>query len=93
VVVCDEVAASPQHVRTIAELQLTGGGGTDMRVGIDAALQLRPCPQIVVVLTDGLTPWPVAAPVGTTLVAVVIGNDAPLPKGERIVALRVEGER
>lgn len=93
VVVCDEVAAAPQQVRTISELQLTGGGGTDMRVGIDAALEVRPRPQVVVVLTDGLTPWPDSAPVGTTLVAVVIGHDAPLPKGERIVALRVEGER
>jgi len=31
--------------------------------------------------------------VGSTLVAVVIGNDAPLPTGERIVSLRVEGSR
>ena len=91
--VCDEEAAAPQQVRTISELQLTGGGGTDMRVGIAAALDLRPRPQVVVVLTDGLTPWPVDAPVGTTLVAVVIGNDAPLPTGDRIVALRVEGRR
>ena len=93
VVVCDEVAAAPQHVRTIADLQLTGGGGTDMRVGIAAAHDLRPRPQVVVVLTDGLTPWPESAPAGTTLVAVVIGKDAPLPTGERIVSLRVEGTR
>ncbi len=93
VVVCDEVAGEPQLVRTVAELELTGGGGTDLRVGIEAAAALRPRPQVVVVLTDGLTPWPAAAPVGTTLVAVVIGDQAPLPSGDRIVALRVEGHR
>ena len=93
VIVCDEVAGSPQRVRSVAQLELTGGGGTDMCVGIDAAAALRPSPQVVVVLTDGLTPWPSVAPARATLVAVVIGHDAPLPVGERIVSVRVEGTR
>ena len=37
VVVCDRDAVAPQHVRRLAQLELTGGGGTDMRVGIHAA--------------------------------------------------------
>jgi hypothetical protein len=32
--------------------------GTDMGEGINAAVALRPQPSVVVVLTDGRTPWP-----------------------------------
>jgi hypothetical protein len=37
------------------------GGGTDMTVGIDAALAIRPRPNVIVVLTDGSTTWPDSA--------------------------------
>jgi len=90
VVVCDVEAVRPQRVRRLGELVLTGGGDTDLRVGIDAALATRPRPSVVVVLTDGLTPWPPAAAPGTTIVAVVIGDEAPLPEGPGIRAVRID---
>ena len=89
VVVCDERAGRPQMVRRIASLELTGGGGTDMRIGIAAAAALRPRPQVIAVLTDGLTPWPRQAPDGVCVIAVVLGTDAPLPHGPGITAVRV----
>ena len=45
-----------------------------MSAGITAAAQLRPRPSVIVVLTDGYTPWPQHPPKGTQ---VVIGA---LPK-------------
>lgn len=38
--------------------EITGRGGTDMCVGITAALAQRPMPSAIVVGTDGYTPWP-----------------------------------
>lgn len=86
---CDHEAAIPQQVRRVGSLRLTGGGGTDLRVGIAAAAQLDPKPSIIAVLTDGLTPWPAAAPSGVRIIAVVIGSRADLPLGPGIVAIRV----
>ena len=93
VLVCDHEVTTPQVVRHISALRLTGGGGTDLRVGIDAAAALHPRPSVVAVVTDGFTPWPCAAPRGMVIIAVVIGDEAPLPSGPGIVAIRVEEPR
>ena len=57
VVCCDAAATAPRQVRSIDDVTLTGGGGTDLRVGIDASLAARPAANVVVVFTDGGTPW------------------------------------
>ncbi|OHU47412.1 hypothetical protein BKG82_27795 [Mycobacteroides chelonae] len=71
---CDAASSEPQRVRRIQDVVLTGGGGTDMRIGIAAACAAALQPQVVVVLTDGDTPWPETAIRGITLVCVIIGN-------------------
>jgi predicted metal-dependent peptidase len=64
VLAVDAAVHTVQQVRDVREVQLTGGGGTDMGAGITGALACRPSPQSVIVLTDGYTPWPpVPAPV------------------------------
>lgn len=57
-VCCDAAAARSVTVRSLGGVRLVGGGGTDMRVGIAAAEADRPAPDVVIVLTDGETPWP-----------------------------------
>jgi predicted metal-dependent peptidase len=59
-----------RRVSRASQVELAGGGGTDMGAGIEAAAALRPKPSVIVVLTDGFTPWPERPPQG---VRVVIG--------------------
>jgi predicted metal-dependent peptidase len=75
---CDAAAGVAQRVARAEELSLTGGGGTDMREGISAALDLTPRPDVVVVLTDGFTPWP-EDPVSARVIAGLLGADPPPP--------------
>ena len=90
VVVCDQQASPPQVVRRISQLHLSGGGNTDLRVGIRAAGELRPRPDVIAVITDGYTLWPPNAPDKTRLVAVVINDRVALPTGAGIVAVRID---
>jgi len=46
----------------VQDVRLVGGGGTDLRVGVTAAAVLRPAVDLVVVATDGDTPWPERPP-------------------------------
>jgi hypothetical protein len=47
---------------------LRGGGGTDMVAGLNAALELKPKPEAVIVLTDGHTPFPSVRPKDTAVI-------------------------
>ncbi|MCF6476547.1 hypothetical protein FAF44_50695, partial [Nonomuraea sp. MG754425] len=52
---CDTKAYPAQRVRAAAQVELVGGGGTDLRPGFEAA---APGADVLIVLTDGDTPWP-----------------------------------
>jgi predicted metal-dependent peptidase len=66
-------------VTSAKQVQLAGGGGTDMGAGIAAAASLRPRPSVVIVLTDGFTPWPERPPKGIrVVVGLLVEPDAPM---------------
>jgi predicted metal-dependent peptidase len=77
VLACDTAVAPARRVTSARQVQLVGGGGTDMGAGIAAAAALRPRPAVTVVLTDGFTPWPDRAPRGTRVVVALLGDAAP----------------
>jgi predicted metal-dependent peptidase len=77
VLACDYAAGPAQRVSSARQVELVGGGGTDMGTGIAAAVALRPRPAVTVVLTDGYTPWPPTAPKGTRVVIGLLGPRAP----------------
>lgn len=74
---CDAGATSAKLIRSVRDVQLVGGGGTDMRVGISQALTARPLPDVVIVLTDGYTLWP-DHQIRARLVCVLIGDQPPV---------------
>lgn len=69
ILACDATATRLASTTSATAVALTGGGGTNMATGIEAAIDESPRPQSVVVLTDGQTPWPKVEPV----VPVIIG--------------------
>jgi predicted metal-dependent peptidase len=79
VMCCDAVVHPVQEIRRIEELHLVGGGGTDMRAGIEAAVRLRPRPDLIIVLTDGNTPWPDRHP-GRDVVVCLVGDEGTAPQ-------------
>lgn len=60
-----------QTITDNSKVQIRGGGGTDMRLGIELAHKSKPRPSVCVVLTDGYTPWPSAKPSGMGVVACI----------------------
>jgi len=72
VLVCDVDVKSVRRVSRASQVELVGGGGTDMAAGIARALALRPRPSVVVVLTDGWTPWPAQPVRGARVIVALI---------------------
>jgi predicted metal-dependent peptidase len=73
VLACDAEVQSVRRVSRASQVELLGGGGTDMGEGIAQALALKPRPSVVVVLTDGWTPWPPDRVGGANVVVGLIG--------------------
>lgn len=77
VIFCDAVAYQAQRIRKASKGAPVGGGGTDMGEGIKSAVKLRPRPELIIVLTDGYTPWPNNPPPHTkVLVGILSPKDS-----------------
>ncbi|MFB7391863.1 VWA-like domain-containing protein [Streptomyces sp. NPDC059810] len=67
---CDAAARTVHPLCRAEGIPLVGGGGTDLRTGFSRALRTVPRPDVVVVLTDGQTPWPSERPACRTVVGL-----------------------
>ncbi|MFF3958143.1 VWA-like domain-containing protein [Streptomyces sp. NPDC001890] len=67
---CDAAARIAHPLCRAEGIPLVGGGGTDLRTGFARALRTQPRPDVVVVLTDGQTPWPSTRPACRTVVGL-----------------------
>ncbi|CAM4440986.1 VWA-like domain-containing protein [Nocardia ninae] len=67
---CDAAARIVHPLCRAERIPLVGGGGTDLRTGIAKAVRAQPGPDVLVVLTDGQTPWPTRRPPCRTVVGL-----------------------
>ncbi|MCZ0210084.1 VWA-like domain-containing protein [Streptomyces sp. UMAF16] len=70
VISCDAAAGIAVPLCRAENIELLGGGGTDLRSGFARALRSRPRPDVIVALTDGQTPWPSEQPACRTVVGL-----------------------
>jgi predicted metal-dependent peptidase len=69
------------RLRGAADLPIVGGGGTDLRPALAHLADHRRRPDLVIVLTDGFTPWPEAPPRhGTHVVVLIARTDGQRPR-------------
>jgi len=93
VLACDAEVGAITLATRASDVVLAGGGGTDMGAGLEAAARLHPRPQVVVVLTDGYTPWPTEAPGGTSVIIGLLreetewAGERPVPRWARAVEI------
>ena len=66
----DQQVNTDQRITQARQITPQGGRGTDMAAGIQTAAEARPA--VIVVITDGYTPWPRTRPpgAGTTIAAL-----------------------
>lgn len=95
-IACDAAAAQAQSVKTARNISLVGGGGTDMRIGIKAAAELKPRPDIIITMTDGYTPWPSepdpSAPNAVYVAMILDGDEREVPDFMKKIVIH-NGER
>ncbi|WP_406459122.1 VWA-like domain-containing protein [Streptomyces sp. NBC_00876] len=70
VISCDAAAGVAVPLCRAENIELVGGGGTDLRSGFTRALRSRPRPDVIVALTDGQTSWPATKPPCRTIVGL-----------------------
>ncbi len=79
VISCDAAVNLVTKIFSVEELRgrVKGGGGTDMREGVKAALSLKPTPNVVIVLTDGYTDFPSPSEIPSSVEVVwgILGRD------------------
>lgn len=82
VLAVDTAVNAVSRVARGGDVVLAGGGGTELGAGLEAVAELRPRPQVVVVVTDGFTPWPDQPPAAQVVVALLdtdVGVAPPTP--------------
>jgi len=80
---CDASVQSVRKVFSGAQVDLYGGGGTDIGVGIRAFIERKSEPiDLLVIVSDCRTPWPEEVP-PFPVVTIRVGDGTPPPWGNR----------
>ena len=85
-----------QRVQGGRDIELRGRGGTDMSVGIGyAATMIKPRPNVIVVASDCMTPWPSRQPDGIRVIVAAInsnGEERNCPSWAKVIVVDPDQE-
>lgn len=76
VVSADAEVGNVQKVFSKSQIKLTGGGGTDQRIGIEYIAKHRPETDVCIVISDGWSPWDMKKP--RDMAVIVVLTDGPV---------------
>jgi predicted metal-dependent peptidase len=80
---CDAAVHNVKKVFGRAQIELYGGGGTDVGAGLRSFIERRTDPiDLLVIATDCHTPWPASAP-PFPVITIRVGDGAPPVWGDR----------
>jgi len=80
---CDVVVHEVRKVFTAAQVELYGGGGTDIGAGLRTFIERKSAPiDLLVIVTDCHTPWPKEVP-PFPVITIRVGDGAAPPWGDR----------
>jgi len=80
---CDAAVHDVRKVFAGTQIQLYGGGGTDIGVGLRTFIERKTAPiDLLVIVSDCRTPWPEAMP-PFPVITIRVGDGAPPPWGHR----------
>ena len=80
---CDAAVHDVRKVFTGTQIELYGGGGTDMGVGLRAFIETKNPPiDLLVIVTDCRTPWPTEVP-PFPVITIRVGDGMPPPWGNQ----------
>jgi predicted metal-dependent peptidase len=79
---CDAAVHDVRNVFSAAQVELYGGGGTDICAGIRSFVERRNAIDLLVIVSDCRTPWPPAPP-PFPVVTIRVGDGAGPPWGNR----------
>lgn len=94
VIAADTEVHAVKNVFNAKQVELKGGGGTDMDHAIVQVSQLKPKPNVILVVTDGITPWPSKAVDAAVVVCLTQPehDSYPIPKWMRKCVLNPDVE-
>jgi predicted metal-dependent peptidase len=80
---CDAAVHDVRKVFSAAPVELYGGGGTDIGVGLRGFVERTSDPiDLLVIVSDCRTPWPIAVP-PFPVITIRVGDGAPPPWGNQ----------
>lgn len=85
----DAAVHNCQKTWNVGQVQLLGGGGTDMGEAVRNLQTTKPRPDMVIIVTDGYTPWPEAneVPRDVRFVTLLVSDGTP-PSFGRVIRSR-----